>query len=108
MKLRIGSGLPNIQKKDLAKFKITIPNISEQKVISAFLSSFERKAEIVIPSIEKQKQVDLHLSKLAQKIDLEMKILQFVQQQKNFWIQRKVQDILAVSSPLYENKCTLD
>lgn len=41
MKLRIGSGLPNIQKKDLAKFKITIPNISEQKVISAFLSSFE-------------------------------------------------------------------
>lgn len=30
MKLRIGSGLPNIQKKDLAKFKITIPNISMQ------------------------------------------------------------------------------
>ena len=39
---------------------------------------------IVIPSIEKQKQVDLHLSKLAQKIDLEMKILQFVQQQKTY------------------------
>ena len=46
MKLRIGSGLPNIQKKDLAKFKLTIPNISEQKVISAFLSSFERKADV--------------------------------------------------------------
>ena len=46
MKLRIGSGLPTIQKKDLAKFKITIPNISEQKVISAFLSSFERKADV--------------------------------------------------------------
>ena len=46
MKLRIGSGLPNIQKKDLAKFKITIPNISDQKVISAFLSSFERKADV--------------------------------------------------------------
>ena len=39
---------------------------------------------IVIPSIETQKQVDLHLSKLAQKIDLEMKILQFVQQQKTY------------------------
>ncbi|MFK2041700.1 restriction endonuclease subunit S [Bacteroides fragilis] len=39
---------------------------------------------IVIPSIEKQKQADLHLSKLAQKIDLEMKILQFVQQQKTY------------------------
>ena len=48
MKLRIGSGLPNIQKKDLAKFKITIPNISEQKVISAFLSSFERKADVEV------------------------------------------------------------
>ena len=46
MKLRIGSGLPNIQKKDLAKFTITIPNISDQKVISAFLSSFERKADV--------------------------------------------------------------
>lgn len=32
MKLRIGSGLPNIQKKDLAKFKITIPNISMQHI----------------------------------------------------------------------------
>ena len=46
MKLRIGSGLPNIQKKDLAIFKIKIPTAKQQKVISAFLSSLERKAEI--------------------------------------------------------------
>ena len=46
MKLRIGSGLPNIQKKDLAMFKIKLPNVEQQKSISTFLSSLERKAEI--------------------------------------------------------------
>ena len=46
MKLRIGSGLPNIQKKDLAMFKIKIPTGEQQKAISTFLSSLERKAEI--------------------------------------------------------------
>ena len=46
MKLRIGSSLPNIQKKDLAMFKIEIPTIKQQKTISTFLSSLERKAEI--------------------------------------------------------------
>lgn len=37
MKLRIGSGLPNIQKKDLAKFRVIVPIIEQQKTISAFL-----------------------------------------------------------------------
>mgnify|MGYP000054482980 CR=1 FL=1 len=46
MKLRIGSGLPNIQKKDLAMFKIIVPKIEWQIKISTFLSSLERKAEI--------------------------------------------------------------
>ena len=46
MKLRIGSGLPNIQKKDLDKFKIIVPKIEWQIKISTFLSSLERKAEI--------------------------------------------------------------
>ena len=46
MRLRIGSGLPNIQKKDLTMFKIEIPTIKQQKTISTFLSSLERKAEI--------------------------------------------------------------
>ena len=46
MKLRIGSGLPNIQKKDLAMFKIIVPKIEWQIKISIFLSSLERKAEI--------------------------------------------------------------
>ena len=36
MKLRIGSGLPNIQKKDLAMFKIIVPKIEWQIKISNF------------------------------------------------------------------------
>ena len=46
MKLRIGSGLPNIQKKDLATFKIKLPTSEQQKAISDILSLQEQKAEI--------------------------------------------------------------
>ena len=46
MKLRIGSGLPNIQKKDLATFKIKLPTSEQQKAISNILSLLEQKAEI--------------------------------------------------------------
>ena len=46
MKLRIGSGLPNIQKKDLAMFKTIVPPFEQQITTSTFLSSLERKAEI--------------------------------------------------------------
>ena len=59
MKLRIGSGLPNIQKKDLAMFKIKLPIVEQQKSISTFLSSLERKAEIeemLLNAMKKEKQ----------------------------------------------------
>ena len=59
MKLRIGSGLPNIQKKDLAMFKIKIPAVEQQRTISTFLSSLERKAEIeemLLNAMKKEKQ----------------------------------------------------
>lgn len=59
MKLRIGSGLPNIQKKDLAMFKIKTPTTYQQKVISAFLSALERKVEIekqMLNAIQRKKQ----------------------------------------------------
>ena len=46
MKLRIGSGLPNIQKKDFGRFKVIIPIKKQQKAFSTFLSSLERKTEI--------------------------------------------------------------
>ena len=63
MKLRIGSGLPNIQKKDLAMFKIKIPAVEQQLKISTFLSSLERKAEIeerIQNALLKEKQYLLH------------------------------------------------
>ena len=59
MKLRIGSGLPNIHKKDLAMFKIKLPTVEQQKSISTFLSSLERKAEIeemLLNAMKKEKQ----------------------------------------------------
>ena len=46
MKLRIGTGLPNIQKKDLAEFKVIILAIEQQRTISNILSLLERKNEI--------------------------------------------------------------
>ena len=46
MKLRIGTGLPNIQKKDLADFKVIILAIEQQRTISNILSLLERKNEI--------------------------------------------------------------
>ena len=58
MKLRIGSGLPNIQKKDLAMFKTIVPPFEQQITISTFLSSLERKAEIderILNVMQKQK-----------------------------------------------------
>ena len=63
MKLRIGSGLPNIQKKGLAMFKIKLPTVEQQKSISTFLSSLERKAEIeerIRNSILEEKRFLLH------------------------------------------------
>lgn len=43
MKLRIGTGLPNIQKKDLEKFTVLLPPIDKQVRISAILTAIERK-----------------------------------------------------------------
>lgn len=73
MKLRIGSGLPNIQKKDLAMFKIIVPKIEWQIKISTFLSSLERKAEIEerIQNVMQKKAIsiatDVHINIWARK-----------------------------------------
>ena len=59
MKLRIGTGLPNIQKKDLANFKIVIPEMEKQKKISNILSLLERKIEnstALLNCLQAQKQ----------------------------------------------------
>ena len=43
MALRIGSGLPNIQKKDLLRFPVILPTISLQKRIVSILNAIEEK-----------------------------------------------------------------
>ena len=48
MALRVGSGLPNIQKKDLKNFIISVSmNKSEQTKIANFLTSIDEKIELV-------------------------------------------------------------
>lgn len=55
MRLRVGSGLPNIQKKDLSKFKIETPVIEEQNKIADFLNSIDDKISLVNQQIEGSK-----------------------------------------------------
>ncbi|MGL5951304.1 MAG: restriction endonuclease subunit S [Cetobacterium sp.] len=47
MSLRVGSGLPNIQKKDIIPYQIYISSLPEQNQIADFLSSIDSKIEIV-------------------------------------------------------------
>lgn len=47
MKLRVGSGLPNIQKKDLEKFILLIPPMTEQEHIAATLSIAQQEIELL-------------------------------------------------------------
>ena len=43
MALRIGSGLPNIQKKDLLRFPVMLPTINKQKGIISILTAIDAK-----------------------------------------------------------------
>ncbi len=56
MRLRVGSGLPNIQKKDLKTFKINLPHPKEQQKIADFLTSIDKKIDVVADEIEQSKQ----------------------------------------------------
>lgn len=55
MRLRVGSGLPNIQKKDIVKYKIEQPHIEEQQKIASFLSSIDDSIEQAAQQIEHSK-----------------------------------------------------
>ena len=46
MKLRIGSGLPNIQKKDLAIFNIKLPTFEQQKQSQLFCHRLKEKLRL--------------------------------------------------------------
>lgn len=63
MALRVGSGLPNIQKSALEKFEVKIPNLCIQE------------------------KVILALDSLSNKFVVENKLLRGYQQQKNYLLQ---------------------
>ncbi|MEK4508235.1 restriction endonuclease subunit S [Paenibacillus sp. FSL K6-2524] len=52
MDLRVGSGLPNIQKTALTKFQVLIPHINEQKRISEFLTVFDKKIKLEMKKLD--------------------------------------------------------
>lgn len=47
MSLRVGSGLPNIQKGDIEKFEISYPNLEEQKAISHKLNTVQSEIMLI-------------------------------------------------------------
>ena len=55
MNLRVGSGLPNIQKSTLSNFKIYKPYLEEQQKIATFLSAIDVRIEVVNKQIEQSK-----------------------------------------------------
>jgi len=58
MALRIGSGLPNVQKKSLKEFKVTIPQtIEEQTAIAAVLSDMDNEIEELEKKLSKYKDI---------------------------------------------------
>ena len=59
MALRVGSGLPNIQKKDIERFSLYIPSIEEQKHISDFFYYIDSKIqmqELFVETLKKYKR----------------------------------------------------
>ena len=55
MRLRVGSGLPNIQKGEISKFIVKIPNLEEQTKIANFLSAIDTKINLVTEQLDKAK-----------------------------------------------------
>ena len=53
MRLRVGSGLPNIQKGDLSKLGIPIPHPDEQAKIAEALSAMDAKIAAVGDQVTK-------------------------------------------------------
>lgn len=52
MSLRVGSGLPNIQKKDLQKYSILFPSLIDQKKIAGILDNTRREIDLLKKQLE--------------------------------------------------------
>jgi type I restriction enzyme S subunit len=59
MKLRVGSGLPNVQKKDIEAFVLLIPPFEEQQAIASILSESNRELDLLrkrLAKLQEQKK----------------------------------------------------
>ncbi len=56
MRLRVGSGLPNIQIKEVSKYGLSLPIVEEQKKIADFLFAIDKKIETTSTQIDKTKE----------------------------------------------------
>ena len=56
MSLRVGSGLPNIQVKDLENLKLAVPNNQEQTAIAEVLTAADREIELAQQKLELLRQ----------------------------------------------------
>ena len=61
MALRVGSGLPNIQKSTLEKFEVKIPRFTEQEKVVLTLDSFSNKLLVERKLIEMFQQQKRYL-----------------------------------------------
>ena len=61
MNLRIGTGLPNIQKKDLENFRIALPPTNVQKEISSCLTAIEDKIMVEVKWLDCAQKEKQHL-----------------------------------------------
>ncbi len=56
MRLRVGSGLPNIQKGDIEKFRIQLPSVEEQQKIAEVLTFADKEVELLKNELEALKE----------------------------------------------------
>ena len=61
MNLRIGTGLPNIQKKDLENFRLALPPSNVQKEISTCLTAIEDKIMVEVKWLDSTQKEKLYL-----------------------------------------------
>jgi type I restriction enzyme S subunit len=65
MKLRVGSGLPNIQKKDVDNIMVMLPNVEDQSGIALILDDVQKEIDILKSLADKYKE---HKRGLMQKL----------------------------------------
>jgi type I restriction enzyme S subunit len=56
MRLRVGSGLPNIQKGEISKFNVKVPSLEEQTKIANFLTAIDTKIDLATKQLDATKQ----------------------------------------------------